>query len=239
MPRVCFRPLLLALVASMPAASMPSANASEQPRQILLCRPVQLSPDASADWITASVQQSLYFDLSRGSAWDVKTAPSADSRDQAIDRARSAHADIVIYGTLQIAGRNIRFTGAALDVRTGRSLLSTKATASTDSLLEFEDELSARFQRALPTTSRAGRVKPVPAIVASGSLRASYASPDADAGLAYCRPYETGRFNAARDRYFYGFPAYGNSFYGGYCSFGCGYGFGVSWFPWVTAYSLP
>ena len=86
----------------------------------------------------------------RGRAIAPTTAPAAADESSALATARELKAAAVVFGQAQLMGKQIRLTGQVLDVVTGKSLGSMKATGPIDDLFRLEDTLAQQTLDALP-----------------------------------------------------------------------------------------
>jgi TolB-like protein len=129
----------------------------------------QYAPSQSASpWLGKAIQQDMVADLIQMTHSRViapASAPAASDEQAALEAARSAGAEFVVYGQLQTSGNNVRVTGQVLDAAHGQTLGSIKATAPADDLFPLEDSLAAQAARALApalglATARAPQTQP-------------------------------------------------------------------------------
>lgn len=224
-PGFLFPLLAVALTATLSSTSAFASDGNlTTVRKVLVLAPAVVNPDPQFNWLSAAMQQSLVADLTRHLPIQIETSASSTSDTaEATELAKKTGAARVIISTIQLAGDQIRVTGQILDVGNQHVLLALKATGRIDDLFEMEDQLASQATRGLiPPRPASKQVAPV-IIAPSGPLRLT-AGADSQAGLQYALPYESDRFQAAQDRYFFGSPRYGCGWcFGGW--YGLGWGF--------------
>jgi TolB-like protein len=135
-------------LAQFPATQPASRPVSDSTILVLPIAP----PAGSYAWVGKAIQQDVLVDLTqmtRARVLAPSTAPAPDA-DAALHAARDANANYVVFGSAQAAGTQLRVTGQVLDVESGQSLSTLKATAPADDLFPLEDALAVQIVRALP-----------------------------------------------------------------------------------------
>ena len=150
--------LLFVCVALIPALASagepaPTTRPSSSSPATILVLPFAPPPSGGYDWIGRAVQQDLLADLSRDSRARViapaDLAPAADAQ-AALNSARQANATHVVFGQAQAAGSDMRITGQVLDVSSGQSIGTLKATGPVKNLFPLEDALADQVTHSLP-----------------------------------------------------------------------------------------
>lgn len=146
--------VLLSINLSLGAEPAPATQpaASETPTVLVL--PFAPPNDPTYQWMSASLQQDIASALAanlRGRAVAPTTAPAVADSTAAIEAARPSKASAVVFGQIQIMGKEFRVTGQVLDASTGKSFGSIKKTGPVDQLFRLEDELGPQILSALPT----------------------------------------------------------------------------------------
>lgn len=148
---------LLTCVLVFPAVCLAQDAATTQPapNETATVFVLPFTPPAPPQyqWIGRGVQQDMLADLTphvRGSvAAPGDAAPAADS-PPALQAARTRGASIVVFGSAQAIGDELRLTGQVVDVTSGKPLAGLKATGTVQSVFRLEDEIAAQVIRALP-----------------------------------------------------------------------------------------
>lgn len=145
-------------------------------RPAVLVVPFQPLGDAAPPWVGDGIREDLAAELGRqgwlrvvelppaapGARRDAAREPgdpgapqlppkaAAPTPAEAARRAgRDAGADVAVYGSYQLVGDVLRITGRVIDVRSGNSLGTLKATGPLDDLFRLEDEVAAQARRLL------------------------------------------------------------------------------------------
>lgn len=134
------------------AASPTTKPATTEPAPVLV---LPFAPPAAAQyqWIGRGVQQDLLADLTPHVNGPVAApddaAPASDSAS-ALQAGRNRRASIVVFGSAQSVGDQLRLTGQVVDVASGKPLAGLKATGTVPSIFRLEDALAAQVIRAVP-----------------------------------------------------------------------------------------
>jgi len=114
------------------------------------------------DWVGKAIHQSLTAELSRIGSGVEPVTPAKDATapadlDAALDAGRDAKVDVVVFGSYQFAGDELRVTGQTVDVAGGKVIGGIKATGQLRDLFGVEDIIGAQVKRDLrallnPTT---------------------------------------------------------------------------------------
>jgi TolB-like protein len=138
--------------APSPTAYAPVQNAPAAPTVLVL--PFQQTGDTTSfGWIAPAIQENLLGQVSHSGYFQGlssnQTVSGADT-NAAIQIARSANANVVIFGGYQVVSDQIRIDGFALDVATGRTIGTLEATGQIQDLFKLEDALAAQVGQMLP-----------------------------------------------------------------------------------------
>lgn len=148
---------LLTCILVFPAVSLAQAAptsqraANETPTVLVL--PFTAPAPPQYQWIGRGVQQDLLADLTphvRGSVAAPGDAAPASDTSPAVQAARTGGALIVVFGSAQAIGDELRLTGQVVDVTSGKPLAGLKATGTVQSIFRLEDALAAQVIRAVP-----------------------------------------------------------------------------------------
>ena len=141
---------VLCVLVSLMAAARAWADAATT-RPTVAVAPFQvLGPDGH-DWLGRAVQEGVATSLQRSSGFSgliVAGLAPADAR-AAIDMTKSAAADVVVFGAVQIQDDQIRVTGQLISIRTGRPLGAFIADGNQRDLFNIEDRLADRCRAIL------------------------------------------------------------------------------------------
>jgi TolB-like protein len=180
----------------------------------------QISNATDGSWISAAIAEDLRLSLMENPAVRVVSPPAnlPDTLDQSLQAGRAAGANLVVYGTYQIANGQLRVTGTMVNSADGSVVAPLRATGDLHDLFHMEDALAMQLQRVLPpppgATAQANAAPPqvtnnyyYPAQQPQESPDEDYYPPAPDYGYAG-DPYD----------YDYGFgvPYFGFGYVGGY-----------------------
>ena len=148
---------LLTCVLVFPAVCLAQDAATTQPvpneTATVIVLPFTAPAPPQYQWIGRGVQQDLLADLTphvRGSvAAPADAAPVADAAP-ALQAAPTRGASIVVFGSAQAIGDQLRLTGQVVNVSSGKPLAGLKATGTVQSVFRLEDEIAAQVIRAIP-----------------------------------------------------------------------------------------
>lgn len=225
------RIVIVLIVAALCAA--PAVAATSRPTVLVL--PLrQLDQTAGIGWLGRAVQQSLEVALPRSAGvWTQE--PAADGDVDALVAAKNIGAALVLTGSYQVVGDDVRLTCALLDGKDGTMLAGWNTDGKANELLKLEDDCADRAARAVRGALRAddanatdAAAKPMTRDEAAATLPMFGTpklapAPKPVAGQADPRPYGD-RTELARYHYFYQYPTCGYFGYGGYFGWGWGYG---------------
>jgi TolB-like protein len=192
--------ILLAGIAAAFAILIPSVTTAQtQPSEsTVLVMPFSAPADSSA-WIGMAVQQDLLTDVTQAVNARVlapaNLAPAADPA-AALKAGHDAGASFVIFGQSQSTSKEVRLTGAVLDVSTGKPLAALKATGPSDQLFHLEDALAGQVFAAMPRTLLKTPIQPNQTPSPTGV----YVAPPVQDYTDYSTPTDT-------------YPAYTNNYY--------------------------
>lgn len=165
-------------------------------------------PDHYA-WVSDAIHESMLSDLQRNAEVQIIAAPAVAvdaTPGAALAAARQANADLVIFGSFQVVGDQLRVNAQALDVASGQSKASPAVTGPVRSLFIIEDQLAEEMHKALPGVAAAPAPIPAPTFTdnqqpaqsqppmvfapldAQGSLGSGYATADTSAQATAATP---------------------------------------------------
>ena len=220
----------------------------------VLLLPMELTGPATANWLPDGLRQNLINEMGRTSRLVIiaaKDAVATSDPEQARAAGRERRADLVIFGSCQVAGADVRLLGQVLDVKSGKIAGVTKLTGSLRDVFGLEDQFAARCKRlsldaigdqeakADPVAAFAKNIdKPVPAVKPGEALRRGpYPWEVEDPELQWAR--DNVIYGRRINTDFYTYPTYpfGNVYgygaapiYGGWASPGYGMNMGRGWF---------
>jgi TolB-like protein len=243
-------------VAANPSQPAPAVNDKDAATKVLVLPLSATDPADQREWLGKVFEQSILTELSRGKGVQPITLNRANSAtaydaSSALAAAREAGAQIVLFGTYQTLGREVRVLGQILDVPSGRPVGGLRVTGPLDELFEIEDALANQVRRQLPvntppepspTTAANARqstsleplrvapptrsIAPAPDTTLPDQTALLNGPPSDDFGSGYS-PYDNSYDNYAYEGYgpVYGYGPYAGSFYGGFFPFIYGTGF--------------
>ena len=120
------------------------------PAKVLLL-PFESAGEEAKPWIAKALQQNLLAELSRFSSVTPVTGDAAAADlNAALQRAESAKADYVVFGSYQSVGTDLRITGQVVDTSKKESVGGLKATGTHRDLFGLEDVIANQVKRSLP-----------------------------------------------------------------------------------------
>jgi TolB-like protein len=181
-------------------------------------------------WVARSVQQSLNAEIARlGGLMPISmTVANPSDTGVAHDIGANQGAEMVIFGSVQFAGTQVRLTGEIMNVSTGKAVAGLKASGDFKDLFSLEDEISSQMDRALKPPPAVASVPP-----ANNSMIFEAVAPT-PADL-FPAPTDQDRFANQYQQYYtapapyipYLYGGYGSpigAYFHGYGGFGGGYG---------------
>jgi TolB-like protein len=200
------------------AAAQPTTTAPAAPLAKVLIVPFKQVGDPSGRaWVGAAIQENLISDATANSAVQPlslnQPLANMDSAS-AVKAANDAGASIVVFGSYQVAADQLRVTGQATDVGSGRVLATLQVTGPITDLFKIEDTLGSQLSGALPQPPTnlaqvaygANGTTPAPTAVAAPVAapqtysyapdqyaypQTTYVYPQYDYGYPYYYPYYT------------------------------------------------
>ena len=181
-------------------------------------------------WVARAVQQGLNAEVARlGGLMPISmTVANPSDTGVAHDIGTTQGAEMVIFGSSQLAGTQVRLTGEIMNVSTGQAIAGLKASGDFKDLFALEDEISSQMDRAL---------KPPPAVAAvppanNSMIFEAVAPTTAD---LFPAPTDQNRFANQYQQYYtaptpyipYLYRGYGSpigAYFPGYGGYGGGYG---------------
>lgn len=138
----------LSVVATVLAASLVGTARAAQ-TSVAVCDFRAIKSDAATDWIGDGIRQSVEADLSKAHSITLKNvAKEITDPDQAAAAARKDSIDVVVVGSFQVAGDEVRATGKVLQ-SSGRQVAFLSAKASLKEVFRLQDELTKQVHDAL------------------------------------------------------------------------------------------
>ena len=147
---------VLVLGSSVAMADPAASPASAQP-MVLYIPLKQLSDSGGREWIAEAIQENLIAEAARAGDLARALDKSASTSDvaTALRDGRDAGAIIVVFGSYQVVGDQVRVTAQACDVSSGRVIAPISATGNLRDLFKIEDVLAEQLRPALPRTAAA------------------------------------------------------------------------------------
>ncbi|HSR43267.1 MAG TPA: tetratricopeptide repeat protein, partial [Longimicrobiales bacterium] len=136
-----------------PPASEDAAEARDQDRRRLVVLPFQVHrPDPEVDFLAFGLPDAVSSSLVGLSSLVVRAPPALPSGSPRVDPrvvARAAEADLVLSGTVQRAGDQVRVSTELADGRHGTLLWKETSTMELGDLFELQDDLTRRIVESL------------------------------------------------------------------------------------------
>jgi TolB-like protein len=197
------------------AVAQPTTAAPAAPLAKVLIVPFKQVGDPNGRaWVGAAIQENLISDAtSNPGVRPLSLNQPLANMDSAsaVKAANDAGASIVVFGSYQVAADQLRVTGQATDVGSGRVLATLQVTGPITDLFKIEDTLGSQLSTALPqpptnlaqvsygpSATAAPAPADTPVSVAAPAPQTYYAAPpDAYPQTTYVYP-----------SYSYGYPYY-------------------------------
>ena len=215
----------------------------------VLLLPMELTGPATANWLPDALRQNMVHELARSSrlaALSPKEALATSDPTTARAAGQNQGAQLVIFGSCQVAGADVRLMGQVLDVKSGKIAGVAKLTGSMRDVFGLEDQFAERCKRLSLEAIGEAQAKSDP--VAAFARNLNDPVPVVKPGDALRRgpwPWDVQdpEVQWARDNVIYGrrtntdyftYPAYPYSDYGiwGGPVYGYGYGYGGQGHGW-------
>jgi TolB-like protein len=139
-------------VGSLAFGQATTAPAVNQPVKVLVI-PFKQIGDAGHEWVGAAIHENLITEVSADPTVQAigMNRPLDDNSPQgAINAAKGAGASLVVFGSFQFAGDQLRVNGRVLETNYGQTIASLSATGAIIDLFKIEDTLSSQVATALP-----------------------------------------------------------------------------------------
>ena len=146
--------LMAAVLSLLTMVSAAATTAGAAPVRTLVTPFAEFGEGSKREWVGKAIHQSLVAELSRMGPDVEPLTPSKDATpppdvDAAVKVGRDARADVVVFGSYQFAGDELRVTGQTVDVRSAKVIGGIKATGSLRDLFGIEDIIGAQVKRDL------------------------------------------------------------------------------------------
>lgn len=216
------------------AATARADSSTTRPSLTVAVVPFDVQGEPGHEWLGRAMQEGLATGLQRTSgvsAVIVAGIAPADSAG-AMAMAKSAGANAVVFGGVQVVDGRIRVSGQIISMSTGKSLGVLHSDGTERDLFNIEDVLADRAQRILmpaPPANRAVRGVQAPTIDLAGPTIARGGSRYFD-GDVLSQITPPARFRDDYDRYYYytaDTACYATYWGGSGYFFGFGFGNGV------------
>ncbi len=140
--------------ASLAAAMMMATGAAWADGTRVLVIPFSaINVPESQQWITHGVQESLVADFGRAGVGGANYSPVAfqgkvvvEDNATAARLAQQASTALVVRGSVQVVGAEVRLTAQLIDAKTENTVSTASATGPATDLLKLEDEVSAQLR---------------------------------------------------------------------------------------------
>ena len=141
---------LIGIVSSIAGAAAPTtAPAPRSAPRVQVFPFSAISGTAPGDWTGKGIQEELQSDVSRTGATLV-IAPQQAAGNDDLNTARQNHADLMVAGSYQVVGDQIRANGHLIEVATNNTVGGFAATGSQHDLFKIEDALGEQLRALLP-----------------------------------------------------------------------------------------
>lgn len=227
---------------TQPASTATSSTSTTATGTVLLL-PFESVGSAPMPWAAEAMQQNLLAELARPRGVRPivleTVSPQPITPERAVALGRQVGAAYVIFGSYQVVGVELRFTGQVLEVSTGQYQGALKATGATRDLFALEDELARQARTILPAPAPpSAAVAKAPAVtipqvpqLAPPAIPNVQGPPDTYDGSDLQRAVQSGRLHITPppeyydDNYynrsywytysrpFYGYPYYATPYY--------------------------
>ncbi len=213
----------------------------------VLLLPMELAGPATANWLPEALRQNMVNEMGRSSRLVIvatKDAAATSDPDHAREAGQKARAELVVFGSCQVAGVDVRLMGQVLEVKSGKIVGATKLTGSLRDVFGLEDQFASRFKRlsleaigvqeakADPVGAFAKKLEqPVPAVKAGAAVDAApWPWEVEDPEVKWARDNVIYGRRSSTD--YYSYPTYfplGNFYGAGWGGSFYGRGFGHGW----------
>ena len=230
--------LILAVVlgvGSLAFAQATTMPAVDQPTKVLVI-PFKQIGDAGHEWVGSAIHENLITTVSSDSAVQAigMNRPLDDNTPQnVINAAQGPGATLVVFGTFQFSGEQLRVNGRVLETSYGQTIGTLSATGAINELFKMEDTLSQQVNGVLPqppsnvpTVSYGAQQSATPPQQQPAQTQIPYYAgnqPDESAAVT-AQPAATYVYSPT---YTYAYPNYG---------YGYGYGYPYYSYPYYPYY---
>jgi TolB-like protein len=135
------------------AVAQPTTAPSAQITKVLIVPFKQLGDTSSRGWIGSAIQENLMSNVAASSVTEAVALnhPLAGAdKSEVIHAANGVGASIAVFGSYQLSSDQLRVTGQAVDVASGKVLATLRATGPVTDLFKMEDTLGTELTSALP-----------------------------------------------------------------------------------------
>jgi TolB-like protein len=221
------------------AIAQPTTAPTASVAKVLIVPFKQMGDPSGHAWVGPAIQENLISDATGNPAVQPvslnQPLANMDSAD-AVKAANDAGASIVVFGSYQVAADQLRVTGQATDVGSGRVLATLQVTGPITDLFKIEDALGAQLSTALPQSATNLAQVSYGLNAAGPAATAAPAPTDTAASVAapqtysytpqpYVYPQTTYAYPSYDDGYPYYYPYYSPFFFGGFGGGFYGHGF--------------
>lgn len=224
--------LAFLMAMTLPAMAMADVPTT-RPALKVAVMPFDVVGNAGQEWMCQALQEGLAMGLQKTSWISAIIVPGLAPADMAaaIAAGKSADADAVVFGSIQVLDDQIRVGGHIVSVTTGQTIGNLQCDGTVRGLFDIEDILSDRAGRILKPAKPAAVSSPAaPATFEVVGPSVATRGPqyfDGDISAVIARPE---RFRDDYDRYYY--HSADTAAWGAMCSapfscggpFGCGFG---------------
>jgi serine/threonine-protein kinase len=145
---------------TLPLAPAPTAPVAPE-RSVTVLEFVNMSGNASHDWLSTGIAETVAVDLQRVSG--VRVIPAGPKTEtitgpRATEVGRALGARWVVSGAFQVAGNRIRITPQFHDTGAGTILGATKLDGNLDDVFVLQDRIVAELLRTIDVAPTAGEV---------------------------------------------------------------------------------
>lgn len=147
--------------APVSAPPAPAAASDDAARTLAVPDFVNLSRDADVDWLGAGIAESLTTDLASLGAFRVVDrwrvlAAVRQTGGSVTDTGEAVGARLVVAGSFQRRGPQLRITARLLDLGTGAALADVKVDGQLEDIFALQDAIGRAFARELGLAAPAG-----------------------------------------------------------------------------------
>jgi len=154
----------ICLIAAPALASGPTTAPSVPPPTVLIFPFQPIGQTAGREWVRSALQEDMVAVVNKSGLVQARAMPDAvvaSDSAKTVSAGKDAHAAMVIFGSYQIVGDQIRVTGQMTQVPSGNVVLSLQATGSVTDIFRVEDKLTGQLDPAIAQSFAGPQKEPI------------------------------------------------------------------------------